>query len=66
MSQYSTWENKKGIFQLGTTVRNALAMLTVFHSLKDVHAQCTSNASAEQVQYLEPQEAQTFLWSLSP
>jgi hypothetical protein len=51
--------------QLGTTVRNAVAPLT--HStIKDGHAQCTSNASAEQVQYVEPQEDHAFLWPLSP
>ena len=30
------------------------------------HAQCTRNASAEQVQYVELQEDRTFLWPLSP
>ena len=36
-------------------------MLTAFQS--QGHSQCTSNASAEQV---EPQEDRTFLWPLSP
>jgi len=39
-------------------------MLTAFHS--QGHAQCTRNASAEQVQYVEPQEDRTLLWPLSP
>jgi len=52
-------------------------MLTAFHS--QGHAQCTRNASAEQVQYVEPKEditkgvkyvdtpeAHTFRLSLSP
>ena len=39
-------------------------MLTAFQS--QGHAQCTRNASAEQVKYVEPQEDRTILWSLSP
>jgi len=39
-------------------------MLTAFQS--QGHSQCTSNASAEQVHYVEPQEDRTFLWPLSP
>jgi len=38
---------------------HAGTMLTAFQS--QGHAQCTSNASAEQVQYVEPQEDRTFL-----
>ena len=65
-SQYSTWENTKAFLQLGTIVRNAVATLTAFNSLKGGHAQCTSKASAEQVKYVEPQVEHTFLWPLSP
>jgi len=43
---------------------HAGTMLIAFQSQR--HAQCTSNASAEQVQYVEPQEDRTFLWLLSP
>ena len=39
-------------------------MLTAFNS--QGHAQCARNASAKQVQYVEPQEGRTFLWPLSP
>jgi len=39
-------------------------MLTAFQS--QGHAQYTSNASAEKVQYVEPQEDRTFPWPLSP
>jgi len=43
---------------------HAGSMLTAFQS--QGHSQCTSNASAEQVRYVEPQENRTFLWPLSP
>jgi hypothetical protein len=34
-------------------------------TIKDGHAQCTGKASAEQVQYVEPQEEQTSHFSLA-
>jgi len=43
---------------------HAGTMLTAFQSQR--HAQNTCNASAEKVQYVEPQEDRTFLWPLSP
>ena len=43
---------------------SAGTMLTAFQS--QGHAQCTRNASAEKVQYVEPQEDRTFLWPLPP
>ena len=39
-------------------------MLTAFQS--QGHEQCTRNASAEQMKYVEPQEDRIFLWPLSP
>ena len=59
-------KTQRAFLQLGTTIHNVLAMLNAFHSLKDGHALCTSNASAEQVQYVELQEDHTFLGPLSP
>ena len=44
-------------------VRKAETMLTALQS--QGHAQYTLNASAEHVQYVEPQEYRTFLWPLS-
>jgi len=43
---------------------HAGTMLTAFQS--QGHAQSTRNASAEKMQYVEPQEDRTFLWPLSP
>jgi hypothetical protein len=42
------------------------AVLNYIASHSQGHAQCTGTASAEQVQYVEPQEDHTFLWPLSP
>jgi len=46
-----------------TLHEHAGTMLTAFQSQR--HAQITCNASAEKVQYVEPQEDRTFLWQLS-
>ena len=66
MSQYSMWENTKSIF---ATLYNqpfiTQSQYWLHSTLKDGHAQCTGNASAERVQYVEPQEDHTFLWPLS-
>jgi len=43
---------------------HAGTMLTAFQSQR--HEQSTRNASAEKVQYVEPQEDRAFLWPLSP
>jgi len=48
----------------GTLHGHAGTMLTAFQSQR--HEQNTRNASAEKMQYMEPQEDRTFLWSLSP
>ena len=58
-------KTQKAFLQLGTTIHNAVATWLI-SSPKDGHAQCTSNMSAEQVQYVEPQEDHTFLRPLSP
>jgi len=65
MSQYSTWENKRYICNsVQATNRHAGAINTAFQSQGHKHFSAINQLC--RLQYLEPQEAPTFLWPLSP
>jgi len=65
MNYINTRINAIVVLRVPSTLHgHAGMMLTAFQS--QGHVQHTSNASAEQVQYVEPQEDLTFLCPLSP
>jgi len=53
-------------FNKSTYVNNRASNKGLYTFQSQGHAQCTRNSSAEQVQYVEPQEDRTLLWPLSP